>query len=239
MEKYHEPKFLRKERRITEERLQTAMRNIESRQPIQPEGFQPQKRRNEQWTVDPFWEVDRPQRKQLQQEDEPGPSSRQAHTPMEEGEIDSETHQDPSVLEVPAVNWTKYVGVKSVQYIKMGHVPKVDAEQPNDAATPNDGNDRRPKSPKKLFSLERQQLENIPDDFSLYRKKLFTRYGLVFLRRPDNCVKEPENNGHQPLAQGTPGHKQNVNGGKTLLEATDYRSHAEEMRKLCTLQNVR
>ena len=67
-------------------------------------------------------------RQQPQPEDEPGPSSRQ-HTPMEEGEIESETDQDLSVLEVPAVNWGKYVCVKSVQYIKMGHTPRVDAEE--------------------------------------------------------------------------------------------------------------
>ena len=51
---------------------------------------------------------------------------------MEEGEIGSETDQDQSILEVPAINWAEYVGVKSVQYIKMGHGPKVDdIEQSN------------------------------------------------------------------------------------------------------------
>ena len=50
---------------------------------------------------------------------------------MEEGEIDSETDQDPSILEEPAWNWAKYVGVKSVQYVKMGHAPKVAAQEEN------------------------------------------------------------------------------------------------------------
>ena len=189
--KLHEPRFLRNERRIIEERLQRVIRNIESRQPTQPQGFQPQERRNEQWTVDPFWEVDRPQRQQLQQE-EPGASSRQAHTPMEEGEIDSETDQDPSVLKVPAVNWVKYVGVKSVQYIKMGHAPKVDAEEPNDWGLGNAVREtekqfstdlqllitettENPSLLKSLVCLERQQHENIPDEYSLYRKKLSAR----------------------------------------------------------------
>ena len=40
--------------------------------------------------------------------------------PMEEGEIDSGTDQDPSVLEVPATNWARYFGFKSVQYCKNG-----------------------------------------------------------------------------------------------------------------------
>ena len=44
---------------------------------------------------------------------------------MEEGEIGSGSEQDPSVLEVPAINWAKYVGLKSVQYIKIGHEPRV------------------------------------------------------------------------------------------------------------------
>ena len=40
------------------------------------------------------------------------------------GEIDSEIIQDPSVLEVPAINWARYVAVKSVQYVKKGHAQK-------------------------------------------------------------------------------------------------------------------
>ena len=48
---------------------------------------------------------------------------------MEEGEIDSKTDQDPSVVKVPAINWARYVGVKSVQYRKMGHAPKIIAEE--------------------------------------------------------------------------------------------------------------
>ena len=60
--KYHEPRILRKERKIIEEQLQIAIRNTQTNHPSQREGFQPQKRRNEQWTVDPFWETDRPQR---------------------------------------------------------------------------------------------------------------------------------------------------------------------------------
>ena len=105
---YHEPRLLRNEKRTIEEQLQLAIQNIENGQVKQPQGFQPQERRNEQWTVDPFWEVHRQQRQQPQQEDESGPSSKQSqYTPMEEGEIGSETDRDPSVLEVPATNWAK------------------------------------------------------------------------------------------------------------------------------------
>ena len=50
---------------------------------------------------------------------------------MEEGEIDSETDQDPSILEVPAINLACHVRVKSVQYVKMGHAPKIAAHEDN------------------------------------------------------------------------------------------------------------
>ena len=77
--KYHEPKFLRNERRVIEERLQQNIRGREQgdlRQRIGPQhsgGFQPQTRRSEQWTVDPFWEMDRPTPAQYQ--DLPGSST--------------------------------------------------------------------------------------------------------------------------------------------------------------------
>ena len=117
--KYHEPKFLRNERRVIEEQLQQPIRNVENQSQQEPAGgFQSETRRQEQWTVDPFWDVDRPQTP-ANTEDRPGPSQQQP-IPMEEGEIDSESDQDPSILEVPAKNWAKYAGVQSVQYIKMG-----------------------------------------------------------------------------------------------------------------------
>ena len=61
--------------------------------------FQPQTRKFEQWTVDPFWEVDRTRPAQYQ--DSPGSSTATsgwelfAPMPMEEGEIESQTDQDP------------------------------------------------------------------------------------------------------------------------------------------------
>ena len=208
--KYHEPKFLRSERKVIEERLQQIMRGREQhdlRQKIGPQqngGFQPQTRRSEQWTVDPFWEVDRPTPAQQQQQK---PVRQLATTstdqqfdpvPMEEGEIDSETDQDPSILEVPAWNWAKYVGVKSVQYVKMGHAPKVAAQEENNwdleqavreteknfstdlqlviTETTND-----PTLLKILVCLERQQHELIPDEYQTQKRKLSSRFGLVFI----------------------------------------------------------
>ena len=156
-------------------------------------GFQPQTRRSEQWTVDPFWEMDRPTPVQQQQHDQsqydkPGPSSATANTehqfaqiPMEEGEVESETDQDPPILEVPAWNWAHYIGVKSVQYVKMGHAPKVaaldentwDLEQAVRETESNFSTDLQllmtettndPTLLKTLVSLERQQHELIPEE---------------------------------------------------------------------------
>ena len=64
--RYHQPKFLRNERKVTEERLQQIMKNHETadlRQRISPKqtgGFVPPTRHSEQWTVDPYWDMDRP-----------------------------------------------------------------------------------------------------------------------------------------------------------------------------------
>ena len=116
---------------------------------------------------------------------------------MEENEIGSETDQSPSVLEVPAINWVEYVGVKSVQYIKMGHAPKVNAEEPNNWDLSNavretekqfatnlqllmTENTNDPRLLKTLVCLDRQQHDNIPEEYSPYKKKLSSRYGLVF-----------------------------------------------------------
>ena len=51
--------------------------------------------------------------------------------PMEQGEIESEMGQAQSILEVPAKNWARYVGVKSVQCVKFGDAPKVMAQEDN------------------------------------------------------------------------------------------------------------
>ena len=106
---------------------------------------------------------------------------------MEEGEIDSETDQDPSILEVPSWNWVKYVGIKSVQYVKMGHAPKVAAQEENhwdlEQAVRETGKNfstdlqllmtkttTDPTLLKTLVCLERQQHELIPDEYQTHKK---------------------------------------------------------------------
>ena len=71
--KYHELKVLLNERKVTEKRLQQIMRGREQdlRQRTGPQhsgGFQPQTRWSEQWTVNRFWEKDRPTPAQQQEQ---------------------------------------------------------------------------------------------------------------------------------------------------------------------------
>ena len=157
--------------------------------------------------MDLFWETDRPQRPQALTENDNTPPPRQRQwTPMEEGEIGSVSEQDQSVLEVPAIDWAKYVGVKSVQYIKTGHAPKMDAIEQNNwdlgnavretekhfatdlqllmTETTND-----PSLLKTLEFLERQQHDDIPEEYSIYKKKLSSRHGLGFYEDKLSCRK--------------------------------------------------
>ena len=202
--------FTKREKKLIEERLQQIIKGREQsdlRQRIGPQhsgGFQPQTRRSEQWTVDPFWEVDRPT--PVRHEKQPGPSSASpsqelfAPMPIEEGEIESETDQDPSILEVPAINWARYEGVKSAQYVKMGHAPKIAAQEENnwDLAQAVRETERNfstdlqllmnettndPTLLKILACLERkrQQHDQISDEYLPHKKRLSSRFGLVFI----------------------------------------------------------
>ena len=69
-------KLLRRERKLFGKQLQQAPGNVENgRQQHQAEeGFLLQARWNEQWMVDPYWEVD-PQSPEDSPEDQPGSSS--------------------------------------------------------------------------------------------------------------------------------------------------------------------
>ena len=116
---------------------------------------------------------------------------------MEEGEISSDSEMAPSVLEVPTINWANYLGVKSVQYIKMGHAPRIQALEPKSWEHENTVGDTEKefatdlqllrtettndsKLLKTLVCLERKQYDSIPEEYNQYKRKLSTRYGLVF-----------------------------------------------------------
>ena len=133
--KYHEPKFLRNEKRVIEEKLTEIIRRLES---------PAVEMRNQQQQTNYFadWQFKETRNYQggfiPQENNSAGPSSARPttshtpdETPMEEGEISSDSEIAPSVLEVPTINWANYFGIKSVQYIKMGHAPRIQAIEPN------------------------------------------------------------------------------------------------------------
>ena len=120
---YHEPKFLRDEKRTIEERLSEKLRRLEN-QAVEirnrPNQNQPQ--------IDcfPDWQFTEARNFEvgLFPQDENQPSTSQARpiafcttdeTPMEEEGISRDSKLAPSVLEVPTINWANYLGVKSVQ----------------------------------------------------------------------------------------------------------------------------
>ena len=96
------------------------------------------------------------------------------------------------------MNWARYVGVKCVQYVKMGHAPKIITEENKNwdleqavretekkfstdlqllmTETTND-----PSLVKTLVCLERQQHELITEEYLAHKKKLSSRFGLVFI----------------------------------------------------------
>ena len=197
--KYHEPKFLRGKRKTIEEKLVKIIKRLES----PAVGISNRQNQNNYFPDWRFKETSNFQGGFNPQDDEstsqarPTTSYTPDETPMEEGEISSDSEMAPSVLEVPTINWANYLGVKSVQYIKMGHAPRIQALEPNDwdhentvretekefatdlqllmTETTND-----PKLLKTLVCLERKQHDNIPEEYSQYKRKLSTRYGLVF-----------------------------------------------------------
>ena len=120
--KYQEPKFLRNERRVIEEKLTEIIRRLES-PAVEIRNQQQQTNYFPDWQ---FKEARNYQGGFIHQENNsagtssarPTTSHTPDETPMEEREISSESKMVPSVLEVPTINWANYLGIKSVQYNK-------------------------------------------------------------------------------------------------------------------------
>ena len=166
---------------------------------------------------------------------------------MEEREI---SELAPMVPEVPTTNWANYLGVKNVQYIKMGHAPRIQAMEPNNGDHENTVRETEkefatdlqllmtettndPKLLKTLVCLKRKQYDNTPEEYNQYKRKLSTKYGLVFFEKS----MSPPINGpplHTPT-QGTPRHQQDDDGGKTLLVAEALRSDSKKLRQVHTV----
>ena len=238
------------------------------RQKIGPQhsggGFQTQTERSEQWTVDPFWEMDRPtpfsQRGMLGPSTAPTGQDQYAQIPAKEGEIDCETDQDPSIIEVPAFNWARYVGVKSVQCVKMGHAPKTAAREENNwdleqvvreteknfstvtdlqllaTETTNDTS-----LSKTLVYMELQQHDMMKEEYQTHKKKLSSRFGLVLIEDKVIVPKNLPTTIISAPAQRPPRHQQDDAGSITLLVTTKDRGGTKETCNPCKMsgKNIR
>ena len=158
---------------------------------------------------------------------------------MEEGEINTDTDQDPSILEVPAIKSARYVGVKSVRYVKMGHAPKKAAKEQNDWNL-----EQAVRETEQNFSTDLQLLITETDDERRKPAKITGMSGKTTTRADtrritviqvkiveqirsrihggQNCgPKESTHHGHQLATQGISGHQQDDLSSPTLLVATD------------------
>ena len=175
---------------------------------------------------------------------------------MEEGEISSDSELAPSVLEVPTINWTNYIGIKNVQYIKMGHAPRVQAleqyswdleqtvrETEKELAkdlqllmteTTND-----PKLLKNTCMPGASTVRHHSEREQPLQKEAVNKLWSSILRRQNHSTNQPENNGHKPAAQRTSSHKQDDSFRKAFLVAQTDGSHTTKMRQLHTVQTIR
>ena len=121
----------------------------------------------------------------------------------------SETNETESTgsadsLDVPAINFKRYLGTTEVRYIQMGQASHIqnenkwDLEETIRQAEQNFTTDLKTiatettndeKLLKTLVCLERRTLEQIPDDYKTYYKQLSTRFGVVFY---DDRIKKPK-----------------------------------------------
>ena len=124
---------------------------------------------------------------------------------METYDPDSELSSDAESLTTPAINFARYPGSKTVHYVKMGaalHIQddptwnlaetirSVDKKFSTDLEllmkeTTNDEN-----LIKTLVCIERNQHDQIPNEYNQMKKRLSTRFGLVFL---DDKIVIPKN----------------------------------------------
>ena len=174
--KYQQPKFLRNERRLIEEKFQQAIKTRKTEDDKNKRGGFSRKVYGRSVLECGQAASTGKSGRQTKVFNNESPATQQQPTPMEEGEIDSESDHDPSVLEVPAVNWAK-----------MGQALGTTTEEPKDwdlgkavreseknfstvlqllmTKTTND-----PTLLKTLVSLERQQQDNSPEEYQASRK---------------------------------------------------------------------
>ena len=220
--KYHEPKFLRNERKTIEKRLLQIISRLESpaveirNRPIHN---QPQN------DYLPDWQFTGARNFEggyiPNDANQPSTSTaRPEEAPMEEGEISSDSEMAPSVLEVPTINWANYLGIKSVQYIKMGHAPRIQAIEPNNwdhenrqgnrkrvrngPPVINDGNDKRPEAIENTRMLRKKAIRQHPRGIQPIQAEIIHKMWISILRRENYCARKSKDNRHLAPPQRTP-----------------------------------
>ena len=108
-----------------------------------------------------------------------------------------------SEMGVPATNWAKIASCKTVNYIKMGQAPTVDSADGEVWKTDKTVQEvektfatdlslliketaKDETLRKTLVTLEMQKLDELPEDYRIFKNKLSTRFGLVFYE--DNII---------------------------------------------------
>ena len=127
----------------------------------------------------------------------------------------------PSVLEVPTINWANYLGIKSVQYIKMGHAPRIQAIEPNNwdhentvreteknrngPAVIKDVNDKRPEAIENTRMLSRKKaIRQHPRGIQPIQAEIIHKIWISIHRRENYCARKSKDNRHLNPPQRTP-----------------------------------
>ena len=127
--KYHKLKFLRGETKTIDDRLAKIMKRLRSpdvKNRTQPNHNQQKANYFPDWQLTEARNLEGGYIPKNHEENQPSASKARPtanhipdETPMEEGEISSESEPALSVMEVPTIDWANYLGVKSVQYTKI------------------------------------------------------------------------------------------------------------------------
>ena len=122
-------------------------------------------------------------------------------------------------IDLPAINFKKYLGATGVRYIQMGQASHVQnnhewnleetisqAEQrfATDLKTTATETTTDDKLLKTLVCLEKKMINQIPEEFKQYTKVLFTRFGVMFQDDKIIIPKKSPKHRHHTFAQSPP-----------------------------------
>ena len=92
---------------------------------------------------------------------------------------------------------------------------------------------------KTLVCLERQQQDNTTEEYIIYRKKLSTRYGLVFYGDRIIVLKNLRTTVFNLLHKGHAAINKMSMAARHVWWSKLIKGHPEKLRRMCPVQNVR